>query len=64
MESDSKNVISWESLLPKFLKRLQFYFNEIESLVSSLDVKFQHVGRLAKDCKGLYICRLSLCNCF
>lgn len=41
------NVVSWAHAPFKAPWRFQFHFNEIVSLVSSLDVVFQHVSRLA-----------------
>ena len=47
MESDSLNAISWVSSSAVIPWRFQFYLNEIRALASSIQVKFQHVGRLA-----------------
>lgn len=49
VESDSLNAIYWVSSCAKVPWRFQFYFNEIKSLSSSLQVKFQHMGRMTNS---------------
>lgn len=45
VERDSFNAISWVFSIEKGPWRLYFHFNEINYLVSTLHVPFQHVGR-------------------
>lgn len=45
--SDSFNAVSWVNNNGSKPRNLQFSFNEMKALVSSLSVEFRHVLRLA-----------------